>query len=87
MRTIFRIKEKRVRFTLKAPRVTFFSGLGEAVGARLEETEAAALGLGDELRNRVSKLSCGRSGSSSDVSTTFFLRRFAGGAIGWEGGA
>lgn len=81
------MKEKWARFTLKAPRVALFSGLGEVVGARLEEAEAAALGFGDELRNRVSKLSCGRSGSSSDVSTTFFLRRFAGGAIGWEEGA
>lgn len=65
-------------------RVPLFSGLGEAVGGRPTAVEAPPFGFGDALRNRVSRLSCGRSSSSSEESTTFLLWRFAGGAI--EGG-
>lgn len=71
--------------TLKA-RVPFFKGLGEVVGPRLEVGEAPPFGFGDELRNRVSRLPCGRSPSSSEDSTVF-LRRFAAGAIETDGGA
>lgn len=51
-------------------------GLGDAVGGRLLVGE-----LGEERRKLVNVLARGCSSSSSEASTTFRRRRFAGGAI------
>lgn len=56
--------------------VFLFTGLGDAVGARIFAGE-----LGDDRRKLVKRLGLGCSSSSSDASTVFRRRRFAGGAI------
>lgn len=56
--------------------VLFFTGLGDEVGARSFAGE-----FGEERRKLVKVLAFGCSSSSSDASTVFRRRRFAGGAI------
>jgi hypothetical protein len=57
-----------------------FVGLGEAVGTRFFVGE-----LGEERRNLFRVFVRGCSSSSSEASTTFRRRRFAGGAISADG--
>lgn len=56
--------------------VRLFTGLGDAVGARAFDGV-----LGEERRKLDKVLALGCSSSSSDASTVFRRRRFAGGAI------